>query len=274
VLLLITPIPGPPLVIVTSVVISAIAGLWHLFSGGVSSNVKRALEGLRGAIQTVGDTLMRFAWIIARALGRVFNALRYAWERVIWPLLRQIPRIIGRLRRLIERDLPRLLRLIERIRQRILQIYESWMRPVLLAIERVRRMLLIFRLLHFKWAENLDRRLRELQGRIMQPLAVVLAHIALVEQWINVIVSTEQLLQETIFGNSLYHYQRDFARSWAAAYGRPLDPLVKLDLFPRQAAVTADQSREHLRLYLQQNTGPIAGDVAQATAETRRQLGV
>lgn len=273
-LLLIAPIPGPPPVVIVTFVISAIASLFGLFSGGVSGNVKRALEGLRSSIQTVGDTLLRFAWTIARALGRVLSAMHYLWERVIWPLVRQIPRIMGRLRRLIERDLPRLLRLIERIRQRILEIYERWMRPVLLVIERVRRMLLIFRLLHFKWAEDVDRRLREIQGRVMQPLAVVLAHLAVVEQWINVIVSTEQLLQETIFGNSLYHYQRDFARSWAAAFGRPLDPLAKLDLFPRQAAVSADQSREHLRLYLQQNTGPITGDVAQATAETRRQMGV
>ncbi len=273
-LLLFTPVPGPPPVLIVTGVISAIAGLFRLFGGGVPSNVKRALEGLRDTIQTVGDTLMRFAWFIARALGRVFNALRYAWDRVIWPLLRQIPRIIGRLRRLIERDLPRLLRLIERIRQRVIEIYERYARPALLVIERMRRMLLIFRLLHFKWAENLDRRLRNIQGRIMQPLAIVLQHLAVVEQWINVIVSTEQLLQETIFGNSLWHYQRDVVRAVLGVLGRPLDPLMKLTLFPSDAAVTAGQSREHLRSYLQHNSGPIAGDVAQATAEARRQLGV
>lgn len=269
-LLFVPPPTGEPVSTVVIAVISAVGALFRLFGGGVSGAVKAALEGIRGTISTVADGLMRFAWQIGRALGKVLSALHTIWVRVIWPVLRQLPRLAGRLRRLLERDLPRLLRLIERIRARLLEIYERWMRPMLIIIQRMRRMLLILRLFRVKWAEQLDARLAQTQERLMRPLAVALEHIALVEQWLNVIVSYEQLIQETIFHNSLWHYQGDVARAWGMAYGRPLDPLVEAGWWPRQAAVTAEESREHLRQHLQYGTGPIAEDVRQAVAEARR----
>jgi hypothetical protein len=270
-MLLFTPVTtGEPVSTVVLTVIAAVGSLFRLFGGGVSGDVKRALEGIRGTISQVADGLMRFAWQIARALGKVLQALHTIWVRVIWPVLRQLPRALGRLRRLIERDLPRLLKLIERIRARLLELYERWMRPLLVTIQRVRRMLVILRLFHVKWAERLDARLSRLQGQIMRPLAVALEHIALVEQWLNVVVNAEQLIQETIFGRSVYHYQDPLVRSTLGAFTRPMDPLEKLELWPRAAAVPAGQSTEHLRLYLRQGTGPVAEDVAHALAELRR----
>jgi hypothetical protein len=213
---------------------------------------------------------MRFSWSITSALGNVLKTLHTLWTRVLWPIIRQLPRALGRLRRIIERDLPRLLRIINRLRARLLEIYERYMRPVLNIIQRVRRMLLILRLFRVKWAQQLDERLSWLQGKLMQPLAVALEHIAMIEGWLNLIVTSEQLIQETIFNNSLFHYQDPLVRSWWAAHGRPLDPLVMANLYPRQAAVTADESRRHVLAYLTHGTGPIAEDVSHGLAELRK----
>lgn len=270
-MLLFTPVTtGEPVSTVVLTVIAAVGSLFRLFGGGVSGDVKRALEGIRGTISQVADGLMRFAWQIARALGKVLSALHTIWVRVIWPVLRQLPRAIGRLRRLIERDLPRLLKLIERIRQRVLEIYERWARPMLVTIQRIRRMLLILRLFRVKWAEQLDARLSQVQGKIMQPLAVALEHIALVEQWLNVVVNAEQLIQETIFHNSVWHYQDPLVRSVLGPFTRPRDLLKELELWPAEPELPAGQSTAELRLYLRQGVGPVAADVAHGLAELRR----
>jgi hypothetical protein len=270
--MLFVPIPtGEPIStgILTGVV-AAIGALWRIFGGGVSSAVKTALEGLRGAINTVGDALRRLFSVVARALGKILTSLHTIWVRVIWPLLRQVPRIMGRLRRLIERDLPRLLKYIEKIREKVLEIYERFFRPLLVTIQRLRRMILVLRLLHIHWGDKLDAQLARLQERVMYPLRVVLEHIAIVEQWINAIVTAEQLIQETIFGRSVYHYQDPLVRSVLNPFMRPMSELEKLELWPRQAGVPAGESTAHLRQYLVQGSGPVAEDVAKALAELRR----
>lgn len=267
-LLLIAPVTtGEPVTTVVLTVLSAIAALFGGFARGVSNEVKSALDTLRGSIHRVSETLMRFGWRIARAFGWLLKAMHTAWVRVIRPMLSQLRRVMGRLRRLIERDLPRLLRIIDKIRARILEIYERWMRPVLLVIQRMRRMLLILRLLHIHWGDKLDAKLARLQEWVMYPLKVVMEHLAIVEQWINVIVSAEQLIQDTIFHNSVWHYQDPIVRTTLGAFGRPMDPLAKLELWPRAAAVPAGESKEHLRLYLRQGIGPIATDVQHALTE-------
>jgi len=222
------------------------------------------------ALVGVADTLLHFAWRIGRALAKLLEALHWIWTRVLWPIIRQLPRAIGRLRRLIERDLPRLLRLINRIRERLIEMYERFWRPVLINIQRIRRMLLILRLFRVKWAEQLDARLGQIQEWIMRPLRIALEHIAVLEQWLNVIVTAEQLIQETIFGRSVYHYQDPLVRSVLTPFTRPMSALEKLELWPRGAAVTPEQSAEQLRQYLRQGAGPIAEDVARSVAEMRR----
>lgn len=254
-------------------VVAAIGTLWRIFGGGVSGAVKSALEGLRGAIATVGDTLMRFGHVIARALGKVLNSLHTIWVRVIWPLLRQVPRIMGRLRRLIERDLPRLLRIIERIRERVLEIYERWMRPLLVTIQRLRRMILILRLLHIHWGDKLDAQLARLQERVMYPVRVLLEHLAIVEGWINAVVTAEQLVQETIFHNSLWNYQGSLIRAWYAGMSQPGGAAALLLAEAQQSDVPAMQSRAEMQQYLRTGSGPVADNARKAAAEFRALLG-
>jgi len=131
-------------------------------------------------------------------------------------------------------------------------------------------MILVLRLLHIHWGDKLDAQLARLQERVMYPLRVVLEHIAIVEQWINAIVTAEQLIQETIFHNSVYDYPDPLVRSVLSPFTRPMSAVEKLELWPRAGAVPAGQSTAHLRQYLVQGTGPIAEDVAHGLAEMRK----
>jgi len=269
---LIAPVPGPPHILIPTAIISAIGALWNLFKGGVSESVKRALEGLRGAIAGVADTLMRFGWQISRALGKVLSALHTIWTRVIWPVLRNLPRALGRLRRLIERDLPRLLRYIQRIRDRLLLIYEHYMRPLLVTIQRLRRLLLILRLFHVKWAGKLDAQLARLQARIMQPLTVILSHLGIVERWLNLLLNTRYYVKGTIWKRSLWAHQGDLVNTWWYAQGAfpGAFPAVAPPSVPSPYA--AGQVRQTFELWCDHEAGPLADDVARVSALLDQEL--
>ena len=258
---------------ILTAVAAVLGGLFRIFGGGVSKEVKTALEGLRGAITTVGDALRRVSSIISRALGKVLNSLHTIWVRVILPVLRQLPRIMGRLRRLIERDLPRLLDYIEKVREKILWVYERFFRPVLVTIQRMRRMILVLRLLHIHWGDKLDAQLARLQERVMYPLRVVLEHIAIVEQWINAVVTAEQLIQETIFHNSLWHYQGPLIRAWWAGMSTGEGKARLLAAEAQQSDYPAAQSRAEMRQYLATGSGPLADAGRKWANEFRALLG-
>jgi hypothetical protein len=269
-----TPVPtGEPVSTVIVGVIAAIGSLFRLFRGGVSGPVKTALEGIRGTIATVADNLTRYAWTIARALGKVLSALHTIWTRVIWPMLRQLPRLVSRVRRLIERDLPRLLDYIDRIRRWVLDWYERIFRPLLLVIQRMRRMILILRLLHIHWGDKLDAQLARLQERVMYPIRVVLEHLAVVEQWINAIVTAEQLLEETLFHNSVWHYQGALIRTWWAGMTTGEGRAALLAAQARQSDLPAAQSRADIQVFLRTGAGPLAERARQSAAELWGQIG-
>jgi hypothetical protein len=273
-LLLIAPVTtGEPVTTVVLTVLSAIGSLFGMFGRGVSKEVKSALETLRGSIHQVSETLMRFGWRIARAFGWLLKAMHTAWVRVIRPMLSQLRRVMGRLRRLIERDLPRLLKIIDKIRARVLELYEKWMRPVLLVIQRMRRMILILRLLHIHWGDKLDAKLAQVQEKVMYPLRVVLEHIAVVEGWINAIVTAEQLIQETIFHNALFHYQDPLMRGWYAGMSRPGGKAALMLAEAQQSDVPAWKSQADMQQALKTGGGPLAEDARKAAEEFRRLLG-
>jgi len=254
-------------------VVSAIASLFGLFHGGVSGAVKSALEGLRGTLATVSDALKRFTWQLGRAVARILTTIHDLWTKVLYPILEKIQNLLRRVYRLIDKVLRPYIQFIERVRRQILEIYERFFRPVILAIERFRQMLTVFKLLHMKWAQRLDARLARLEAKVYAPIAVLLQHTALAARWLNVIVSVEQLFQETIFHNSLYHYQDPLARAWLSAFAPPLAPSVIAEIWPRDAAVPAGQSTEHLRIYLRQDAGPLAEEIRHVITEARRVVG-
>lgn len=268
----ITPVPtGEPISTGALTAIATIlSGLFGLFRGGGLKDLQRGFVDLSSALSETAHGLLRFAWRIARALGWLLRGMQTAWVRVLRPLLEQMVRLAGRVRRLLERDLPRLIRLIERIRRRVLDLYERYTRPMLIQIQRIRRMLIILRLFRVKWAEQLDARLVQVQERLLLPIRVALAHLAIVELWLNAIVTAEQLFQETIWGRSAYNYQDPLVRSVLSPFLRPFRIGEREEQWPRAAAVTPDQTREHLRMYLVHDTGPIADDVRRAAAGLAR----
>lgn len=191
-----TPIPSDPITLIVTTILSAIGSLFGLFRGGVSGAVKRALEGLRDSLARVGDALMRFAWRIARAAGKVLQSVQALWVRVLRPLLTVVERILIRVNLIIDRVLRPVLEAIERYREAILMIYEQIFRPVILAIETVRRMLAILKFARLGFAKRLDDRLARLEGKVAAPILDALRTINTMGGWINYLLTLEGIIRE------------------------------------------------------------------------------
>lgn len=264
---------GPVGAIVAGVV-SAIASLFGLFHGGVSGAVKSALEGLRGTLATVSDALKRFTWQLGRAVARILTTIHDLWTKVLYPILEKIQNLLRRVYRLIDKVLRPYIQFIERVRRQILEIYERFFRPVILAIERFRQMLTVFKLLHMKWAERLDRRLARLEAKVYAPIAVLLQQTALAARWLNVIVSVEQLFQQTIFGNSVWEHRNILVNHFLNALEAPPDPARDERVLAAKGGLTAPEASAALQALLLYHSGPLATNVSEAVAKLRAELRV
>jgi len=186
---------------------------------------KRALEGLRDGLAATADALMRAVSALARFAGRILGALHALYVRVIAPLLGRVKALIERVYRIVDRVLRPVLLAIRRLQEEIRRMYDAYFRPIVLVIERLRRALYILRLLRVKFAEDLDRKLVELQRRIMEPLYIALERIGYLDRWINVILDSRLLIQEPVWMRSVIDYgdQSDTPRkagglmSWTAS---------------------------------------------------------
>jgi hypothetical protein len=270
----IAPIPAPTGEPVSSIILGAVGVLWSLFRGSGTRELAESLNSLRQTVTAVADSLLRFAWTIARAVGAVLRAVHTLWVKVLWPIVRQIPRLVRRVRDLIHRDLPRVLATIERLRRWLIEMYERFWRPLIIMTQRLRKMLLILRLFRLRWAERLDARLRQIQGRIMEPLAIALVHIGWIEQWINVILDAEHRIQEAVWGRSLWSYQGHVFNTWAHYIRDPMPDAERMAWNGGPAAVSPETSRSEVRALLRYDVGPLAAPVRAMRSQIRTELGL
>ena len=252
----IAPVPtGEPISTGIIMVIAALGALWGLFGGGVSSAVKSALEGLRGVISTVSNTLTRALWQAMRGLGRVLGALSHMWVRVIAPMLRRLLELTARFGHLVNQVLRKYFEVIEKIRKIYLDFYQRYARQVLVAIQRTRQVLAVLKVFRVPFARQIDEKLAGIEARIIGTLQLVLARINVLGGWVNTILTGGLLIQNPIWGNSLFAYQGDTINLvWNAL--TQTDRVAAAD--GPTFAKPPEQSIGELREFLARGSGPLA----------------
>jgi len=139
-------------------------------------------------------------WAALQALARLFVRL---WETIIKRGVLKLFELYDRVREWLERVLGPVIRILQRIRQILDSIFNTYIRPILDVIQRVRRVLRVLRLLGFKWAEKLDRRLVAIETAITEAFLFIRGWIVLVQDILERIVDPDLLLTAGIFGGSL-----------------------------------------------------------------------
>ena len=96
--------------------------------------------------------------------------------------------------------------LLKHIRQIIdayRQLWNTYVKPIYDFLQRLRRVLVLFRLLGFKWAKQLDQRIVALENAITQSFLGVLANLNRLADWINFIIDPFGLIQPNVWLGSI-----------------------------------------------------------------------
>lgn len=202
---------GGPVVTAVVVVASIIGSIFGFFGHGINKATKRALDGLAGAIANVGMTAVILASKIARALGKVLKALGDLWNKVILPALRTINRLASKLVRIIDRILKPMLAWQKRIHDLVMKYYIKLFVPVLDMLQKIRKALALLKILRVPGIKKLDDKLRQMEAKLIAPIAAILRRVNEHGWFINVLLNAKMLLSRDIFGASTKEYVHDLA---------------------------------------------------------------
>jgi hypothetical protein len=145
-----------------------------------------ALQWILQVIEAVGN----FFLSIFRAVGRFFT---WVYDRLLKGVLTKFVNAVMRLHEWLEEKLAPILRFIEKVRAYLDRIFKLYIRPILRLIDHIRKILLILRLLHVKWAAELDTRLGQIEGQITRLFLEVRGYLNFVIDTLNAIVDPPRL---------------------------------------------------------------------------------
>ncbi len=149
--------------------------------GDIEGAIGSAIQSLAGIIlQTLSAAvgflldITAFIWQVLLAvvhfLSKAFPALRQFlsafWTKCLKRIIGCLWDVYKRTKEFLTRIFGPILCAIKAIIDYEERLFNIYLRPILNIISRFRQLLVVFRILHFKFAARLDRRLAELQSRI------------------------------------------------------------------------------------------------------------
>lgn len=255
------PIPGAaggPIGAVIGVIVTVLSAIFGGGSGAGAEQALKAIEVLRYSLKQSLDTLTNAIYRLAHFALTPLRILQWIWNNLLKRLLIWLGNLAGKIKAFYEVYLKKYLQIIDKIRKRILAVYEKYVRPVLNVINKVRQVLYILRLFHVKFAEDLDKKLAQLESKITGPLFLSLRWLTRLSQWANVILTVDNRIQRAVFAKSLMDN-----RQWvASAAARDLWMSADQPNFEATPFVVppggAQLALADTRQLMQSNSGPLA----------------
>lgn len=188
---------------VALIVSSVFNFLGGLFRGRVDPGVKRALEGIRGAIAEIGRSILDgLAWAGGK-MTAILAAVKRFIARAFGPLFEMLKRFVTKVARILDRILGPIINFLDMVRQHLWGIYRDFIRPVLDVIEFIRFPLRILSAFNIEWAKRLDATLANLEDWITDNFTFVMGKVNQALDALNQIRDVAGLLKRYALMNSL-----------------------------------------------------------------------
>lgn len=186
--------------------------------GPIVINFGGLINGLIGQLFSAVNFLFNFTVNVANFLwgtignvhgfnlnifGSVGQFFRNLWEHWIKAGLIKILQLYATLKDKLTKWMEPVLRVLRRMRQLQDLWFNKYLRPVLDLMQRVRRILAIFRALHIKWAEALDKRLAHTESRIFEAFNAIRRKTNELITLVNIITDPTGLIRGTVLGRSI-----------------------------------------------------------------------
>ncbi len=170
---------NPPVVIIsdigTAAAVSDLSALQQVLAGAVSD-----LKSLSG--------------LIINGIAQAIAALELLWSTILKPLLSAIAKLAQRVKDVIDKVLKPYLAWMKQTRALLLDLYNRFVRPIIVIIQKIRQVISIFRLLHIHVLDGLDKRLAQLEGKILRPIFAALYRVNTLGNWVSFILNARLLI--------------------------------------------------------------------------------
>jgi hypothetical protein len=162
----------------------------------------------------VGHALVRFGGAVATVFKRSWDFLQVTWSRVLRPLITWSWSQIQRLHNWLVKTLGPVLQFLERVRREFQRFYDHWFRPIFDTIDAARRVLRILATFHVAFARELERKLADLEDRLLRPITELYRRLNEAMNWIDRIVTFDGYFQRLTLIASTLRYERDMWKVW------------------------------------------------------------
>lgn len=248
------------------------SSLFGILGGKVDKAVRRGIELIRAGVIGLAKELATFAAQTGAILARVVGLLRRFWARVVLPLLRRLDRWATVVQTWLRETFGPIIRALLWLRQKILDFYTRWLRPIFDTIDILRRILSVLSLLQLDFARKLDRKLAELEDRLLRPIREAVDKLNEAIDWVDRIVTLDGLFQRLTLIRSLTRDVRLVWNLWNNAQSKPLTE------DERRAEATAGNwptTEENMRTYvatLERHDGPRSAAITELLADVDLRL--
>jgi hypothetical protein len=175
-------------------------------------------SSLLGDMTGVWSVLTSFIGWAIKAVGSIVGFLRDVWDwlknHILSKIISKIQDIIARIRQW----LAPLIRWIQLERAMLLQTWNQYVKPILNFIQHLRQALVLFRLLGFKWAKQLDQYLVNLENKINAGFLGAWKNLNILASWINWITDPLGLWSSNVWFGAL---GQSLSAIWAMVWGAP-----------------------------------------------------
>jgi hypothetical protein len=183
-----------------------LGGIGELF-GGASALLSGIWSALTYLFSLIGNVFIDLYNLIGSVLdflygilGKVAALFRRLWDGFFKGLLIRLANGILRVHQWLEAHLGPVIRFLQKVRAYIDRLYNIYVRPILNTIQQIRRVLVVLRALHIKFAEELDRRLLDIEGKIAHGFLTVRGALNATISWLNAASDPSRLARLVIVG--------------------------------------------------------------------------
>jgi hypothetical protein len=173
---------------------------------------------LWNVLKIVGSTLVNIGQAVGRVAVKLWGFFRSFYSAVLKPFVRWAWKEILRLHAWLAKELGPILKHLRALRTWILKAYDKWLRPIFATIDVTRAILRLLADFHVPFAQSIERKLADLESRLMVPIRFALAKINEAVNWINRIVDLDGLFQRLTLIESQWRYSGDL---WNVLLGHP-----------------------------------------------------
>lgn len=224
------------------------------------------------AVQIAGVAIWNFAKQIGGVFVKLYDLLGKFWRDVLKPVVSFIWRNIDRIHDWLKRTLGPVITFLEKVRARVWEIYDRYFKPVLDTIELARRVTQILAALHVKWAAELDRKLAELEDRLLWPVREAMMRINQLIAWTDRVIDMNGLYSRGILIRSMW---RDIEAQWKMlnnAQSKPLTDAEKEQARTRVEWPTTEQNMQQFEGTLRAHDGPRSSAIEEQLADMQLRL--